>query len=372
MVDVTVEPYFKFKFLHMFRLFTLLFLFLVLFFNHCLTAQAQFGDGVGLRPAFIEETMDTGQRKEFTLVVSNSSDQDKTYYLYKKDIVNASDSGVPIFADDDAYRTKSNISEWITFVLDTIDIPAHSSIPISFTVTVPESASRGTHFAGIFVSMQPTKLQHSGMAVGYEVVNIISIRVAGVVEERANIRQFSTDNYIYNKSEVTFNIKVENNGKTLLRPTGTLVINNIFGKQVGIITFNGNLAGVFPGSTREFAINWINDDLGLGRYEAIISSSFGEDGFKQTTSSSVTFWILPMKIVVPSLCILLTLLLATYTYIGAKIYANRELAFYTAGSETRRLLRRHKRGGTWIVFFVLVIMFLIITLFSTVLLVIFA
>ena len=351
------------------RFFNLWFLFLIFFFSHGLMVQAQSSVGISLHPATIEETMNLGQSKKFTITVNNLSDQDQSYYLYKRDIVGASDSGVPIFAEENIDRTEFGASLWVVFETVTIDIPAHGNTSFSFTITVPNDASTGTHFAGIFVSRQSQKLQQSGVAVGYDVANIISIRVAGEVEEKATIRHFSTDNYIYDTPEVTFNIKIENNGNTLLRPTGPLIINNMFGKQVGMVIFNSSLAGIFPGSTREFEVNWVKEDLGLGSYEAIISFSFGEDGYKQTISNSVTFLVLPMNIIIPVLSFLLMLLIVTYFII--KNYTDRELALHTAIIGNRRLVRS-RHSGSWIALFSLAITFLIIIIFLILLLVVFA
>ena len=354
----------------MYRFITLIFLLPIIFFGFNLSVKAQSDEGIGLRPANIEEAMDPGQSKDFSVTVTNLSNQDQTYYLYKKDIVNASDSGVPIFADEKIAKTEFDVSEWMTLVIDTIDIKAHASLPFNFTIKVPDSATPGTHFAGVFVSMQPPKLRQSVASVGYEVANIISIRVAGEVEEKASIRQFSTDNYIYNKPEVIFNVKIENSGNTLLRPTGPLVVNNMFGKQVGMVIFNDKLAGVFPGITREFTTNWTGETPGFGRYEAIISPSFGEDGFKQTISSTVTFWILPMNIIAPAFGVLVFLLLITY--VSARLYVRRKLAFYAATSGTRRLVKRRKQNGTSVVLLVLTTMFIVTALFIIVLLALFA
>ena len=355
----------------MFRIISFLVFLLIFLLSTQQQIFAQAGEsGVGLRPASIEEAMDPGTSKEFTVTVSNLSGQDQTYYLYKRDIVGASDSGVPIFANDKIPKTEFDASEWIALTADTLDIKANGQAEMTYTVAVPDSASPGTHFAGVFVSMQPPKFRESGAAVGYEVANIISIRVAGEAVEKASIRQFSTDNYIYSKPNVTFDVKIENSGNTLIRPIGPLQVTNMFGKQVGVVTFNENLAGIFPGNTREFVTTWEGNFTGFGRYEAIVSPGFGEDGAKQTISSTVSFWILPMNIILPAIGVLATLLLVTY--IIARLYVRRKLAFYSATSGTRRLVRRRKQSGSSAALLVMVVMLTVTALFLIVLLILFA
>lgn len=328
------------------------------------------GAGIGLKPATIEERMDPGQVKQFTVAISNVSNADQLYYLYKRDIVGVKDGGVPEFAKDGLQKTGFELSEWIALEGESIAIPKGEERSVSFIITVPDNASPGSHFGGIFVSAEPPKMRESGAAIGYEVANIVSIRVAGDAVESAQIRQFSTDNYIYGKPVVSFSAKIENGGNTLIRPHGTVKITNMLGKDVANIDFNNELAGVFPGTTREFNFVWENSSTLFGRYEAMLSTSYGEEGFKQTVFSTVTFWILPMNIILPALGTLAVLLLVTY--FGVRLYVRNKLAYYGAVQGGRRLVRRRKETSSSAFLLVLIVMFSVTALFVLLLLAFFA
>ncbi|MCU0678242.1 MAG: small integral membrane protein 8 [Candidatus Pacebacteria bacterium] len=330
--------------------------------------QAQNGSGITLKPATIEENIDPGATKQFLFSIKNESGADQTYYLSRRDIVGVRDGNVPVYADENIQPTQYDMSQWITLSTDTISVAAGSEVPVAFMVTVPQDAPPCSHFAGIFVSMEPPELRESGAAIGYEVANIISLRVSGECEEVAQIRQFSTDNYIYGSPNVTFNVRIENGGNTLVRPTGPMEITNMFGTKVdGGLIFNESAAAVFPGDTREFTLDWAGEGYGFGRYEAVVSPVYGEEGAKQTMSSTVTFWVLPMKIVLPALGILTFLLLSVY--IGAKLYVRRKLSYYTAVG-TRKLVRRKSTGNPLLLIFL--VMLTVTALFFIVLLVLFA
>jgi hypothetical protein len=349
------------------------FVFLVVAF-FCAFAPVSFlfaaGDGIGIKPAQISEGMKPGESRQFSVVISNMSEVDQTYYLDKRDITGVKDGGTPIFADPNVEKTSFELSQWISLDTAQVDVPKGQERTITFTIKAPDNASPGSHFGGIFVSVQPPKLRESGASVGYEVANIISIRIAGDAVEKAEIRQFSTDNYIYGKPQVTFNVKMENTGNTLLRPTGPLEITNMFGKQVASLSFNKDLSGVFPGTTREFTLPWTETGTMFGRYEAIISPVYGEDGFKQTVSSTVTFWILPMNIILPSLIALAVLLLITY--VSVRIYVRNKLAYYGAVQSGRRLVRRRKESNSSAFLLVFVVMLTVTALFILILLAFFA
>jgi hypothetical protein len=81
-------------------------------------------------------------------------------------------------------------------------------------------------------------MRTTGAAVGYDVANIVSIRVAGDVSEGAEIRQFSTDQFVYGSTDVNFTLRIENLGNVLVRPSGPLEITNMFGKTVATLVFN--------------------------------------------------------------------------------------------------------------------------------------
>ena len=331
---------------------------------------AQNDAGIGLKPANIAEKMEPGEVRQFTVLVSNVSGQDQNYYLYKRNISGVRDGGVPIFSDYNDDTRGFALSDWIKLESDRLEIKSGEEKPVSFLLSVPNNASPCDHFGGIFVSAEPPEIKESGAAIGYQVANIVSIRVAGECIEKAQIRQFSTDNYIYGKSAVDFNLKFENTGNTLLRPRGPLTITNMFGKEVANITFNKDEAGVFPGDTREFMFSWSSDETGFGRYEAMVSPSFGEEGFRQTVFSTATFWILPMNIILPAAGILAVILLIAY--ISVRVYVNRKLAYYSATAGTRKIVRRRNDRSTVPLLLILVVLLSVTALFLLILLALFA
>ncbi len=349
--------------------FLFLFVVLVLLAPQLSFAQAA-GAGIGLKPALIEENVSPGESRQFTVLIENVSGSDQTYYLHKRDITSVRDGSVPVFADSDAPKTGFELSEWITLEAESVAVARGEEKPISFVINVPDTASPCNHFGGVFVSAEPPKLRESGAAIGYEVGNIINLRVAGECIESAQIRQFSTDNYIYGKSEVEFNVKIQNEGNTLVKPTGPLQITNMFGKQVASLIFNEETGGVFPGSTREFTLVWNGDGPGFGRYEAIVSPVYGEEGAKQTMSSSVSFWVLPMNIILPALGVLATILLITY--ISVRMYVRQKLAYYGAVGTTRKLVRRRKENSSSALLLVFTVMLAVTAVFLVVLVLLFA
>lgn len=355
---------------HRTRVFFLMIFLSVVFFLSVVSVTFAQGTGIGIKPATIEDSAEPGETKEYTIDVSNLSNTVETYYVFTRDIVGVQAGGVPIYADEDEEKTGYELTQWITLDADEIKVPAGGSFPVNVVIDVPDFATPGSHFGGVFISKTPPKLRSTGAAVGYQVANIISIRVAGDAVVNAQIRQFSTGNYIYGQSKIDFNARIENKGTVLVRPIGPLQITNMFGKRVAMLTFNESKAAVFPGVTRDdFNIVWEDEGPGFGRYQALLSLAYGDQGRKSTISSTVSFWILPMNIILPAVGVLAFLLLAAY--ISVKLYIRSKLQMMTGGS--RRIVQNRRRnGGMSALLLVAVVMLAVTALFLIILLALFA
>jgi len=339
-----------------------------IFILFSLSVSTVFAQGAGVRisPAVIEETLEPGVVRTFTLEIENLNNVEQQYFLFTRNISGVADGGAPIFADSNLDSTGYALADWITLPVGDVTLQAEEKQSIDFTLSVPADA-KCSHFGGVFVSAAPPKMENSGAAVGYQVANIVSIRVTGDCEEVASIRQFSTGKFLYGSQNIDFNVRIENNGDVLVRPTGPLEVFNSLGRKVGAVTFNDGRSGVFPGRTREFTdLQWVGDAVGFGRYEAVLSAVYGEVGARKTMSSTVTFWVLPLNIIGPAAAVLGVLLLATV--IGVRIYIKRTLAAMTNG---RRLARR-KQPSSSNTLLLVVALLTVLALFLLVMLVLFA
>jgi hypothetical protein len=341
--------------------------FAVLAVTNVTYAQSPAAAGIGISPATIEEGANPGETQKHIISITNLSGAAQTYYFYVRDIVAVEAGGVPVFADEDEEKTGYELSQWITLNMSEVYMEAGEQKNVEVTINVPNEATPGSHFGGVVVSMQPPRLRSTGAAVGYEVANIISIRIAGEVAEEAQIRSFSTSNFIYGKPVIDFSARVENKGNVLLRPFGPLEIYNMFGKRVSMVTLNESKAGIFPLSERTFTVVWESDGGGFGRYEAILSMVYGEQGRQSTISSTTSFWILPLSIILPALGTLLVLLLLTYVFV--RLYIKNKLRGVT---QSRRVVRTRRQSGTSALLFVLIVMLGVTALFLLVLLALFA
>lgn len=287
-----------------------------------LVVHAQESSGLRIQPAIIEDRVDPGQTFSSVLRATNLSQETKTYYLIKRNIVGLSPEGLPIFASGEEEETGFEITSWINISTEAITIPAGKTKEVPFSIKVPLNASPGGHFGGIFLSLRPERPEETGVGVGYQVGMIINLRISGEIFEEARIREFRTDKAIYGKPDVTFITRVENLGNTLLRTRGPIEITDFFDKKVATLNMNDEGAGVFPKQIRQFEISWQGEGLIFGRYQALMGLVYGQEG-RKTISGNLSFWVLPLNIILPFAGVIIGLILTIF--ISVKLHIRRKL-----------------------------------------------
>lgn len=352
---------------------SIFFALVILIGSFFLVTEQVYAQGAGAKviPATIEDAVDPGTVITEELVITNLNDEEKEYYLYVRNIRGVESGGVPIFADEGEI-TGFEISDWIELEKDRIIIPPNEEVTIPVSIVVPENATPGSHFGGIFVSVEAPRVREMGAGVGYEVASIVSIRIQGDVIDDARIRSFSSDKLFYGEKDVSFVAKIENQGNILIRPYGPITITSMFGGKPVSFTVNENLAGVFPGTVRDLSFNWKEEGIGFGRYEAVLALVYDGEQGQKTIDASLVFWIFPSKIVIGVFVGLL--LLVAIGYIGARMYVRRVVAMTASSGSGRRISpqRYRRQVGVSRFTFVFTALLFVILLFLIVLLVFFA
>ena len=333
-------------------------------FGH--TTYAQEKAGIKVIPASIEEGADPGTVISKTLKITNESDIEKEYYIYKKNIKGVEDGGVPVFSDDEGEKTGYEITEWIEIQSESIKVGPYQTVDLPFVINVPVTATPGSHFGGIFVSAEPPKLREIGAGVGYEVAAVVSIRISGDIIDTARIRSFSTDKLLYSGKHVEFTAKIENQGNILIRPRGPVTITNMFGSKPEVLMVNDSLAGVFPGTMRDLVFNWDSEELGFGRYEAILALVYDGENGQKTIDASLIFWIFPIKIMLTIIGVFLSIILVGYFL--TKYYINQAI-IRAAGGRRIATQRYRKQVGISRFTFVFIVLVAVLVLFLLVMLI---
>jgi hypothetical protein len=282
-----------------------------------------------IQPSMFEEKVEPGAELVRSVSISNLSEVEQTFFPISRDIVGMGDDLRPIYAEDQEDTEGVFLSSWITFDQKSVTVRPGMTANVRFTIKVPKNASPGSHIAGVFLTYQPEIERQNATGVGYDIGSIINLQIAGEVDVRAMVREFSSSKVVYGEPKVQFTTRIENIGNVFVRPRGLIEIKGPLGRKIDPVLVNENGVGIIPKNTRTFQTNWNPDGFHIGRYAATISLTYGEAGAQQTLYRSVDFWILPLGTLLPFFGALLAFVLVIYVVL--RIYIRSQIARFGGG-----------------------------------------
>lgn len=288
-----------------------------------LFAQSAFAYGVSVKPAQIEQKIEPGTTKTFTMTVTNLDNVDLTLYPVVRNVMGVNDDSQPVFEEVEE-GPLHDISAWLDFKKDPMSVGPKQSASIEVTAHFPTDATPGSHIAGFFFSDKPiSDGEFIGAGVGFDVGAILHFQIAGDAITKATIRHLSTEHSIYGKPPVQFSLGIENEGNTLVRPVGFIDITSMTGKKVASLPVNDNGAGVFPKTTREWKSTWSPNEIMIGKFTAMVALAIDTEEGAETLSRQVDFWILPINIILPIIIGFTVFLLVSYILL--RLYVRKQL-----------------------------------------------
>lgn len=315
------------------------FVFLILVFFFPANSFAQSSQILSVTPPLFQISVEPGDLWQSMVKVVNSNPYPITVYA---EVVNFSPKGeegqgkfVPIF---NGGQEGTTLAEWIDVIGGPYIIPAEQSKEVPFIVQVPDNAAPGGHFAAILIGTQPLDSDDEVLVQTSQVVtSLFFVRIAGDIVEKANIRQFSVENWFVETPSSEFILRFENKGNVHIQPRGDITIYNMWGKERGVIPINKqtHFGNVLPESVREFYFRWEGERsfTDIGRYSAEVVLSYGEDGHK-TVDAKTFFWVVPVKSGLITFGIVIGFIL--FVTWAIKLYVRRMLTL--AGVEVEQLI----------------------------------
>lgn len=199
------------------------------------------------------------------------------------------------------YDTNDNatLADWIQINRGPIVIPPEQTTDITFFAEVPKNAAPGGHYSAIMISTEEPK-GAGGLSVlaSQAVTSLLFLRIEGDVIEEGNVREFSARDSFLDTPNAEFLLRFENKGNVHLQPRGNITISNMWGTQRGTIPINyqTQFGNVLPKTIRSFSLAWKSDFkiTDIGRYTAMVTLGYGENGMK-STSAVTHFWVIPVK-----------------------------------------------------------------------------
>ena len=259
---------------------------------------------VSITPPLFQLTIGPGETWSSAVKIVNTNASSVTYYSHVADFKAEGETGnasfVPLLSEQsDPTLSTYSLASWTELTSVPVTVPAGGSGQIPFTIRVPANAEPGGHYAAILIGTQPNDATTTGTRINIAsyVSSLLFLRVKGDLTESGRIREFSTAQELYQYPAADFTLRFENTGNVHVQPEGDITIYNMWGKERGKVLINqdeGGFGNVLPGSIRRFQFSWAGDNsFDIGRYSAVVTLSYGEDGKKNVTATTY-FWIVPL------------------------------------------------------------------------------
>jgi hypothetical protein len=257
---------------------------------------------LSVTPPLFQLSVEPGDIWQSSIRIVNPNEFPLTVYTEVVNFLPEGEGGqgkfMPVIQGDNA---KATLAEWISIARGPHVIPAGQTQEVSFFVETPPDAAPGGHFAAILVNTEPPKDDASGplaLVTTQTVASLFFTRIEGDVFENADIREFSVEDRPLELPEAEFSLRFENKGNVHIQPQGDIIIMNMWGTTRGIIPVNHDthFGNVLPTSIRDFRFTWKGERslTDIGRYKAIATLAYGEDGVKSVTATTY-FWVIPIK-----------------------------------------------------------------------------
>ena len=288
--------------------------------------NAEAGQALSISPPLRDIQATPGQTVKVAIKITNISNDTVRLRPAANDFgANGEDGEADIIFDEEAPSDYS-LKNWIALPADFI-LASKESKDLEVPINVPQDAEPGGHYATIRFSGESVSQQKNGVGLSISIGTLVFLQVSGDAHDSAKVEEFfsatgqAQKTGFFDHGPISFTERIKSDGNVHVKPTGTIDIYDLFGRKIESIRVNGNPddpknapRSVLPGSIRRFEQTFDKGWL-FGRYEARLNLAYGNN--KQLTSS-ISFWVMPYKVVV--LIIVVVGLLAGAIWFGLRRY----------------------------------------------------
>ena len=300
-------------------------------------------NGLGITPRK-NYTLQPGAHVNDTLYINNlSKTEPLNVTLRVVDFSAQNQTGSPqLDLHKNAPQTPWSIKPFLTMPSN-VAVPAGQSVNVPITISIPKDQGAGSYYSAVEYTAQNLPGDQN-VTLAASSVSLVFVNVPGHAIEHMQLKEFGAfipsfddETGSYSSWFVTTPPKVlaytlQNQGNVAEQPTGSILLKNMFGKQVKVIDqANPKSELALIQQTRRFEacvnqgsetsksssgqpqINVVcnTPHLAPGRYTAELAVFYGLNGSNnQEVMGTATFWYLPAWFLIVVLVIILVIVLA--------------------------------------------------------------
>jgi hypothetical protein len=302
------------------------------------TAQSVTSFGTTISPPIMELDGSPGQVLHESVKITNGSTSPLTYTTTVKNFSSHGTEGDISIDDDGTSSATYAAAQWFGLSATTFTVAVNDTAVFNFTVTIPQNAEAGGHYAAVLFQPKLTAgPEGSGAATIPRIGPLVLIRLPGATDESAIIEKLTPKTFVgawdellgddgktkilVAKNEdlnaekprqfflfggnIAFDLLFKNLGSVHVKPAGTMTITNIFGQKEADLALTPR--NVFPGGERRVSVIWPGGwHWGLF-YHAKVTALYGENN--QIIMADTWFVAFPLVAVIAILVVLILVFL---------------------------------------------------------------
>lgn len=279
-------------------------------------ANNQQGLALEIAPPVLNFVVDPGETIKSEIAIRDVSNSTLFVTSEINDFTASGDeSGNPRVITDDTEPSPYSLIPWVSkFPNLTLKPKQLERLPLE--IKVPVNAAPGGYYGVVRFTATAPAGATSSVSLAPSLGALILVRVKGAATEKLSVEEFYMEKDGRRGTffeEIPFNFveRINNEGNVYEQPTGTILVKDMFGKPVVNINVNSDARNILPKSIRKFSQPLDKAALGttllFGRYTAELKLNYGDT---LSTTQSITFWVIPWRLILLVLFLLIVAIIA--------------------------------------------------------------
>ena len=266
-------------------------------------APGDVGQALEIAPPVINISVDPGQTVTTQVSIRDISSGKLIVKAQINDFVAAGEDGTPKLLLDEGESNPYSLKSWVTALPQmTLEPRQIKNLPV--TITVPANAAPGGYYGVVRFTATPPELEGTGVSLSASLGALLLVRVNGAAKEGLTVETFTVGNggkpgSLFESTPLRFTERLKNTGNIHEQPAGQVSIKDMFGNKIAAVNVNLPPRNILPQSIRKFEQTLDSSVIGnkmlFGRYTADLRITYGTN--KQVVTSSVTFWVIPYRLI---------------------------------------------------------------------------
>jgi hypothetical protein len=263
------------------------------------------GQALEIAPPVINLVGNPGQTLKTQISLRDVSSSKLIVSGQVNDFVASGEDGTPKILLDSSEPNPYSIRSWVSPLSDlTLNPRQIENLPV--TIKIPANAAPGGYYGVVRFTATPPELKSTGVSLSASLGALVLLRVNGQAKESLSVEELSINKAkdgkpgtLFESTPINFVVRLKNTGNVHEQPTGQVAITDMFGKKIANVNVNSATRNILPQSIRKFDepldSSIIGNKILFGLYHANLKMTYGAS--KQTVTSSMTFWIIPYKLI---------------------------------------------------------------------------